>query len=95
MKKLLISSILSLTIYSCGDGTSAETFQYIIDEYKSVLCVNQSSSASMTERTNALTRQLELNEEYKEALLKLSDSEKAKLMMSWAKALSEVADGDC
>ena len=95
MKKLLISSILILTIYSCGDGTSATSFQHIIDEYKSVMCVGFSSSASMTERTNALARQLELNKEYEEALLKLSDSEKSKLIMSWAKALAEVTDGDC
>ena len=95
MKILGAFMISSVVLTSCGDEKSAETFQYIIDEYKSVLCISQSSSASMTEKSRALTRQLELNEEYQEALLKLSDSEKAKLMMSWSTSLFEVSDGDC
>ena len=99
MKKLMTIlgafMIASVVLTSCGDEKSAENFQYIIDEYKSVLCISQSSSASITEKTKALTRQSELNEEYNEALLKLSDSEKSKLMMSWSKSLFEVSDGDC
>ena len=33
--------------------------------------------------------------EYEEALLKLSNTEKSKFMMSWALVISEVADGNC
>ena len=50
---------------------------------------------SMSDKTQALSRQLELNKEYEEALKNLSNEEKSKLMMNWAKALAEVADGKC
>ena len=64
MKKIIIISFLILMICNCGSGTSAVSFQHIIDEYKEVLCVNQSSSSSISEKTKALERQLELNSEY-------------------------------
>tara|TARA_B110000196_G_C20693550_1_gene451943 strand:- start:208 stop:504 length:297 start_codon:yes stop_codon:yes gene_type:complete len=97
MKKIILMCLMIFSFWSCGSGPSAESFQYIVDEYKQVICVHmdKNSSASMSDRTKALSRQIELNKEYEEALLKLSDAEKSKFMMSWALVLSEVVDGNC
>jgi len=97
MKKIILMCLMVFLFWSCGSGSKAQSFQYIIDEYKQVVCINmnQDTSVSMTDRTKALNRQLELNKEYEQALRKLSDSEKSKLMMSWALVMSEVADGNC
>jgi len=97
MKKIISMCLMVFLFCSCGSSSKAQSFQYIVDEYKQVICVNmnQDSSVSMTDRTKALNRQLELNKEYEEALLKLSNAEKSKLIMSWALAVSEAADGNC
>jgi hypothetical protein len=92
-KALLILFIASLTLAGCGG--SASDYQSLVDEYKNVMCTGMDPNATMTAKTEALSRQLALNEEYKDALNSLPLKEKQALMMAWAKAMAEVADGNC
>jgi hypothetical protein len=98
MKKLM--TIFGVIIFSSAILTScgkkASNYEGIVKEYKKVLCVvMDKNNNSMSDKTKALQRQLELNKEYEEALKNLSQDEKSKLMMSWANALAEVSDGKC
>ena len=87
---LLASAILT----SCGK--KASNYEGIVKEYKKVLCVGMDkNNNSMSDKTKALQRQLELNKEYEEALKNLSVDEQPKLMMSMANAMAEAADGKC
>lgn len=78
-----------------GCGKKASDYNYLVKEYKKVVCIGLDNSSSMSEKTKALQRQNELNVEYQEALESLSDKEQAKLMMAWGNAMAEVADGKC
>lgn len=98
MKKnvTIIGAIIVASVLFSSCGKKSSDYDNLIKEYKQVLCVGLGkNSNSLSDKTQALTRQLELNQEYAEALKNLSDEEKAKLMMKWAKALAEVADGKC
>ncbi len=87
---LFASAILT----SCGK--KASDYEGITKEYKKVLCVvMDKNNNSMSDKTKALQRQLELNKEYEEAIKNLSPDEKSKLMMSWANIMAEVSDGKC
>ena len=86
--------IAATILTSCGK--KASDYENIIKEYKEVACVvMDKNNNSMSDKTKALQRQLELNKEYEEAIKNLSLEEKSKLMMSWANALAEVSDGKC
>nr|NQU90808.1 hypothetical protein [Bacteroidota bacterium] len=86
--------IVSALLMSCAK--KASDYDALVKEYKKVACIGMvDKNASMSEKANALERQLELNEEYKKALKTLSSKEQAKLLMAWSKAMAEVADGKC
>jgi hypothetical protein len=89
-------AILFASTIFIGCGKKASDYEGIIKEYKKVYCIGMyKNNESMSDKTKALQRQLELNKEYEEALKNLSADEKSKLMMSWANAMAEVADGNC
>ena len=93
MKFLMSLFIASVALAGCGNY--ADQYQAIVDEYKKVCCIGMDPNASMTAQTEALSRQLELNTVYQQALLSLPAKEQQALMMAWAKAMAEVADGNC
>ena len=76
-------------------GPGADSYQSLVDEYKRVTCIAMNPNASITAKTEAVSRQMQLNVEYQQALNSLPPDGKQKLMMAWAKAMAEVADGDC
>lgn len=88
-----LAVLVSLLISGCGK--KAEDYESIVSEYKKVVCVGMSQSSSLSEKTQALQRQQELNKEYQDAINNLSNEEKSKLMLSWAKALAEASEGKC
>ena len=92
-KALPILFIASLALAGCGG--SASDYQSLVDEYKDVMCIGMDPNATMTAKTEALSRQIALNEEYLKAINSLGLKEKQALMMAWAKAVAEVADGNC
>ena len=94
LKKFYILVLAPMVLIGC-DGSSADQYQWIVDEYKEVLCIGYDRNASMTAKTEALGRQLQLNEEYKKALASLSLGDQQVLLLAWTKALAEVVDGDC
>jgi hypothetical protein len=49
----------------------------------------------MTQKTEALQRQLSLQNEYINALKDLSNEEKATFMLNWSSALAKANDGYC
>lgn len=81
---------LGLGISGCGK--KASDFDPLITEYKQCLETAMDQTSSLSEKTKALQRQLELNNEYQSALQALGSGERQKLMMKWAVMLSEVAD---
>jgi len=98
MKKnmVFIGAIIVASVLFSSCGKKASDYENLVKEYKQVLCVGMGKKGnSLSDKTQALSRQLELNKEYEEALKNLSNEEKSKLMMNWAKALAEVADGKC
>ncbi|MCH2133524.1 MAG: hypothetical protein MK116_07225 [Phycisphaerales bacterium] len=93
MKTILCLAVTTIILAGCGD--SADQYQGLIDEYKHVMCVGMDPNASMTAKTEALNRQLELNQEYQLALQSLPPEAQQKLIMAWTKVMAEVADGNC
>lgn len=89
----LILGTSILILVSCGQ--KADDYQNLIDEYKDIICISQDSTASLSAKTSALSRQLELQKEYTNALSKLSNDEKAKFMMKWSVAMAEASEGKC
>jgi hypothetical protein len=97
MKKLMtiFGAILFASVILTSCGKKASEYEKLTKEYKNVLCIGMGNWSSLSDKTKALQRQLELNKEYEEALKSLPQDEKAKLMMSWANIMAEVADGKC
>ena len=93
MKMILSIALTAFILNGCGE--SADQYQSLIDEYKNVMCIGMDPNVPMSEKTVALNRQVELNEEYKQVLLKLSAKEQQNLTMRWAKAVAEVSEGKC
>ena len=93
LKFLMSLFVASLTLAGCGN--SADQYQAIVDEYKKVCCIAMDPNASMTVKTEALSRQMELNAVYQQALASLPTKEQQALLMAWSKAVAEVADGNC
>ena len=95
-KLTILAALLVAFTLVASCGKKATEYDSLIKEYKKVLCINMDqNNHSMSEKTQALTRQLELNKEYEEAIKTLSTEEKSKLMMNWANALAEVSEGKC
>lgn len=82
-----------LILNSCGK--KASDYDHLINEYKDIICISKDTNATMTQKTEALQRQLSLQNEYINALKDLSNEEKAKFMLNWSAALSKANDGDC
>jgi len=93
VKNFALVLVVSAFLVSCGK--TANDYNYLVKEYKKVVCIGMDNSSSMSEKTKALQRQNELNVEYQEALESLSTKEQAKLIMAWSNAMAEVADGKC
>jgi len=94
--KTIFGAVIFASFMLTSCGKKASDYEGIVKEYKKVLCVGMDkNNNSMSDKTKALQRQLELNKEYEEALKNLSQDEKSKLIMSWANALAEVSDGKC
>ncbi len=93
MKFMISLFVASLTLAGCGN--SADQYQAIVDEYKKVCCIGMDPNASMTAKTEALNRQMELNTVYQQAIASLPPKEQQALLMAWSKAMAEVADGNC
>ncbi|MCS3685394.1 hypothetical protein GGP62_003077 [Salinibacter ruber] len=85
------------SVVGCGGGKSADDYQGLIDDYEEALCVNASSnsSASATERTEALERQQEIQKELQAALEELPREEKSALRMDMSKVMAKAGDGNC
>jgi hypothetical protein len=90
-----LATILLFTALITGCGKKASDYNYLVKEYKEVVCIGMDQNASMTEKNQALQRQMELNTEYEKALESLSQKEKAKLILAWSHAMAEVSDGNC
>ena len=98
MKKAMnmVVAILFPFVIFTSCGKKASDYDNIVKEYKKILCVLiDENNKAMSDKTKALQRQQELNKEYQEAIKKLSQDEKSKLLISWANALAEVGDGKC
>lgn len=93
LKSTLILGSCFLILVSCGK--KAEDYQNLIDEYKDIICISQDSTASLSAKTSALSRQLELQKEYTDALSDLDNEEKTKFMMKWSVAIAEASEGKC
>lgn len=91
--KQITLGISLLLLVSCGK--KADDYKSLITEYKDIICISQNPNSSLTDKTNALSRQLELQKEYTDALSELDNDEKAKFMMQWSVALSEASEGKC
>ena len=89
MAFVFASSILA----SCGK--EASDYEKLTKEYKEVLCIAGETDASLSEKSKALQKQIELNVKYEEALKSLSQDEKSKLMLSWSNAMLEASTGQC
>ena len=86
--------VLFMTLLA-GCSKEASDYDHLLKEYKEVVCIGMDTHSSMSEKTSALERQLELNSEYEKALKVLSKKEQSKLIMNWSKVMAEVADGKC
>jgi len=98
MNKLMIICgaivIASSILASCGK--KASDYEKLTKEYKEVLCITAvGTDASLSEKSKALQKQMDLNVKYEEALKSLSQDEKSKLMLSWANAMYEASAGQC
>ncbi len=98
MKKAM--TILGAIFFVSATSTScvkkASDYDNIIREYKKMLCVlMDENNNSMSDKRKSLQSQQELNKEFQEAIKKLSQDEKSKLLRSWANALGDVGDGKC
>lgn len=82
-----------LMLHSCGK--KASDYDHLINEYKNIICISKDTNATMTQKTQALQKQLNLQNEYMNALNDLNNDEKAKFMMNWSAALAEANDGYC
>ena len=99
MNKLMIICgaivIASSILASCGEKKASD-YEELTKEYKEVLCIAVGGTdASLSEKSKALQKQMDLNVKYEEALKSLSQDEKSKLMLSWANAMLEASAGQC
>jgi len=82
-----------LILNSCGK--KASDYDHLINEYKDIICISKDTNATMTQKTEALQRQLSLQNEYINALKDLSNEEKATFMLNWSSALAKANDDYC
>lgn len=93
-KLFILSALITLFLISCG--AKSDKYDSLVNEYKKVLCIGfDTTNESMSEKTQALQRQQELNKELEKAYNELEGEEESKLRMKVANAMAEVSDGKC
>lgn len=93
MKKIIFTLATIALLSSCSK--KADDYKSIVAEYKKVACTAMDMNSSLTDKTAAVARQNELNQEFQKALSELEMEEVAKLNMMMANALAEVSQGKC
>lgn len=93
MKKSLV--ILATTLLFASCAKKADDYKSLVEEYKSVACTALDMNASLSDKTKAVTRQNELNQEFQNALKELDMEEVSKLNMMMASALADASQGKC
>ena len=93
MKKIIFTLAAVALLTSCSK--TADDYKSIVTEYKKVACTAMDVNSSLSDKTAAVAKQNELNQEFQKALSELEMEEVAKLNMMMANALAEVSQGKC
>lgn len=93
MKRIIFTLSLIALLSSCSK--KADDYKSLVEEYKSVACTAIDMNASISDKTKAVARQNELNQEFQNALKELDMEEVSKLNMMMATALSDASQGKC
>lgn len=93
MKKIIFTLSLIAILSSCSK--KAEDFKALTEEYKTVLCTAIDTTSNLSDKTRAVARQNELNQELQKALSDLETEEASKLSMMIATALADASQGKC
>jgi hypothetical protein len=93
MKKIIFTLATVALLTSCSK--TADDYKSIVTEYKKVACTAMDPNSSLSDKTAAVAKQSELNQEFQKALGELEMEEVAKLNMMMANALAEVSQGKC
>jgi hypothetical protein len=93
MKRIIFTLSLIALFSSCSK--KAEDYKAIVSEYKTVICTAMDTSASLSDKTRAVARQNELNQEIQKAQGELELEEVSKLNMMIATALADASQGKC
>jgi|LauGreDrversion4_2_1035121.scaffolds.fasta_scaffold634150_2 hypothetical protein len=92
--KRSITLLAAIIIFS-SCSKKAEDFKAIAEEYKTVLCTALDTTSNLSDKTRAVARQNELNQELQKALGELEMEESSKLSMMMATALADASQGKC
>lgn len=88
-------TLLAVIIIFSSCSKKAEDYKAIVSEYKTVICTAMDTSASLSDKTRAVARQNELNQEIQKAQGELELEEVSKLNMMMATALADASQGKC
>ena len=96
-KKVHVNLIcISLLLVLSACAKKAEDYAYLVDSYKNICCNKLSSSTiSLQEREGLMEKKIRLEQEFKEALKYLKQSDKEKLTKQWSEVIYDAANGNC